>query len=247
MKEYKLSGALSAVPDDMLLEAVEINKKSRVPSRLLRIAAACLAMLIGLVAATVGLESGEDEFVTALGLLKVYAYAETGYDTEEIFEILEGGPDEVPGYYCPASSRTPGLGFAFEMDTKAFENTDITFELSTNWGEFRRMVEGVFLTSCGNVVTIRGGEKIYWLEEGTDEELYQILEEDGNIFIDVIVKSDGHPVGYAVIEVITKESGYRYFEFTRIIREIACFPMRDGQYQNISEGEMKARMDEYRK
>ena len=244
MKKFVLSEALGAVPDDMLQEAMEVKKKKPVGRVLFR-AAACLAVVVGLLLAALG-GGGERDIISMPGAIKVYACDAddvTSWEEKTQYE-LQAGVDTSLAYYIPAASITSkGLVLTFEMEQGMFENTSLCFEVFVNKGTFYKKNEDPwtlendenyeFYLELGNQFQIQNGDTIYWRPDGRFSEMMEFAEEQGGIFADIIVKSGGHLVGYMVIEISMGDNPIA--NYVGFLAKADCFPMVDGEYQEISE------------
>ena len=243
MSKFVLSKAMGAVPDDMLLEAMEVKKKSR-PGRFVLRAAACLAVVVGLLIAA--LSGGERDIISMPGAIKVYACDAddvTSWEDKAQYE-LQAGVDTSLAYYIPVSSiASKGIILTFEMDTEMLGNAPLDFEVFVNKGTFSKRNEEPwtlennenyeFYLDLGNQFQIQNGDTIYWRPDGRIAEMMEFAENQGGIFADIIVKSGDHLVGYMVIEIrMSNDPMECYMGF---LVKADSYPMVDGEYQEISE------------
>ena len=137
MSKYALSKAMGAVPDDLLQEAMEVKKKRRTGWTILR-AAACLAVVVGLLIAVMS-GGREGEIITMPGAIKVYACDAddvTSWENKAQYE-LQAGVDASLAYYIPEASITSnGLVLTFEMEQGMFGNIPLNYEVYVNKGSF---------------------------------------------------------------------------------------------------------------
>ena len=137
-----LSRQLDFLPDQMVQEAMEVKKRKPVGKALFR-AAACLAVVVGLLLAALG-GDGERDIISMPGAIKVYACDAddvTSWEEKAQYE-LQAGVDTSLAYYIPAASITSkGLVLTFEMEQGMFGNTPLCFEVFVNKGTFYKKMK----------------------------------------------------------------------------------------------------------
>lgn len=240
MSKFILSKAMGNIPDDMLMEAMEVKKRTD-RKWIIRVAA-CLAVVIGLFMGS--WERGTQNDVYSMsGVLKVYAYdTNSGYDETEMVkhELLEG-VDTSLAIYIPSASILHGVALTFEVDPTLFENTELSYEVFVNGGDFRRKNREEWTKEnaehyefyVGIDNRFQNGETIYWMPGNSDRELLKVIEDEGGIFADIIVRAGDHLVGYIVIEIFPLATyGNAY---AGALQKSICFPMVNGEFQDISE------------
>lgn len=134
MSEFVLSDAMNGIPDDMLQEAMQVRKKSRTGWLIFR-AAACLAVVIGLLMAAVLTDRTED-LVIGPGILSVTAHAADG----EAFVVASPGMVTTPEYFSDfwgnGVNWAPGWPFTLSLDGDAYTSDDIHFVVSVEGGGY---------------------------------------------------------------------------------------------------------------
>lgn len=244
MSKLVLSKAMGNIPDDMLQEAMEVKKKKPIGWVIFR-AAACLAVVVGLLLATLG-GGSERDIISMPGAIKVYACDAddvTSWEDKAQYE-LQAGVDTSLAYYIPAANITSkGLVLTFEMAQGMFGNTPLCFEVFVNKGTFFKKNEEPwtlennenyeFYLELGNQFQIQNRDTIYWLPDGRFSEMMEFAEAQGGIFADIIVKSGDHLVGYMVIEIRMGDDPTGFY--MGFLAKADCFPIVDGEYQEVSE------------
>lgn len=228
MSDLKLSGALGGIPDDMLQEAMAV-KKSAAWKWAFR-AAACLVVIIGLLAALLWPDSGE-HYITGPGLLKVRAYADSDVEDPDVESvILEKGMIFTPEIdYNILLSYKQDYPISFHIDESDYPGMSVTIEVYTNAGIFYKCepfdpshlelsyAEQLLFHNYGQHFSVPADTVIYWEPLGFDYEYLKQQVENGNhdlqsglksydftqnpSFWSVIIWADDMIVGYCVVEI----------------------------------------------
>lgn len=270
MSNFVLSKAMGDIPDDLLQEAMEVRKRSSVGWMIFR-AAACLAVVIGLIAASWGLRSNRDGIVTSPGILTVTAFA------ADQTPISITAPDAVRhGQFAVVS---PLLGnpfcnaFTLSVPNAVRDGTDIRFVLSFQGGVFR--MAGEVDQIVPEEVIVGNDATVYWtMEEAVTEP--GTVEHRAVAYVDVIIYDGDSIVGYAVLRLqeITREErtksadkeadrnwpqggpwnsiycgdgGHQTGIYTIEMLASVYFPKVDGEYQHITEEYVIAIIEEVKK
>lgn len=252
MNEYKLSEALGSVPDDLLLEATKVEKRSPVFRRVLRIAA-CLALVVGLTMAALGLRPTKDGIVTGSGILTVTAYA-----ADQTPFVTKPSETATP-FLCRWSgfvNWAPGCPITLNMEEEGFCFEDITFQVTVNGG-------GCYIGENGGPSIYPGMSKtmpvqfsvpnnttIFWsqyYDAATGE--YEPFQ-GAYAYITIIIYENSHIVGYAVLRfhhLTYREVNAEFYEELGVPLDLfsgsfqlemlasVSFPKVDGEYQSITE------------
>lgn len=231
MNGETISRALNGLPEEMIAEAIQPARRLRRPLWI-RIAA-CAAVLAIVLLGLFGPFGTEAEYVTAPGILKVYAY--DGTTENEIADMLQneltGGVTSYRPVWSPyINVACGGIPLYFEIPEDYFGEAEITFEITVDQGEFFEARNTTL--PFGNITTIGNKKKIYW--DGVN--LSKIREEVGNggvFYADILIRADGKIVGYGVIEFTFCEEPVP----ACIIRSFktVCFPMVDDCLQDVPE------------
>ena len=272
MSNFVLSKAMGDIPDDLLQEAMDVRKRSSVGWMIFR-AAACLAVVIGLIAASWGLRLSTDDIVAAPGILTVTAYA------ADQIPITMTAPDAVRhGKFAIVS---PLLGNPFcnaltlSVPDAHGDGTDIRFSLSFEGVVFR--VAGELDNIVSEEVSVDNHATVYWtMEEAVTEP--GTVEHRTTAYADILVYDGEKIIGYAVLrlqemtcaelakaegrevahddtwlEVDPKDfvycDGGDHMTGTYSIEMLASvyFPKVDGEYQHITEEYVIAIIEEVKK
>lgn len=225
----KMNAAMEQVKDDYLLEAEEYEKKQQPAWVRFAAAAAVLALVIGAIAFW---PAGDKEYVTGPGLLAIEAHA-VNEDTGEVtITTLKDGIDISAEYeYRVDQSYVEDFELTVMMPEDAYGGVDISIEIRTNTGTFKRYgvndplppmsglsaAEQLLILLYGQKFTVPNGTTMYWDPIGTDYELLKQQVEAGNAdfnsmgttffhennpsYVDVIVRAGKYIVGYGVIAV----------------------------------------------
>lgn len=198
MSNFVLSKAMGDIPDDLLQEAMDVRKRSSVGWMIFR-AAACLAVVIGLIAASWGLRPSTDDIVAAPGILTVTVYAENQ-------SFMELSPNTVLPYdYCWTDVNwAPGLPITLCVDKENYVSDNITFRVTVDGGGFYIGKEGDasiypgISHRCLPEFEISNNTTIFWSQyydaNGNDS-----LSKNKSAYADILIYDGVKIVGYAVI------------------------------------------------
>ena len=271
MSKFMLSNAMGNIPDDMLMEAMEVKKHTG-RKWILRVAA-CAAVLAILLTAL--LWPSEENYITGPGLIKVYAHEidEAGNVSIDSVVLEEGVEFTSTVVYDPTKSYRQHFPFSFMLDEDIYPGMDITMEVSTNAGIFYKndpydpnmpalpAILQIFGNYYGQHFTVGIDKKLYWEPEGFDYAYMAEQIQNGNLdfnnaykahdyvinpsFIDVIFRADKHIVGYCVIAIreINENDDHPDREFSFELLTIVNFPEVDGRFQRVSEKYVKEQIE----
>lgn len=259
-----LSEALGDISDEMVEAAAGTGEGKKRGSVLwLRIAAAVATLAI-LLTAALWPRKTEDGYITAPGVLKVYAYDTTSgatIDDMVSYELKEGVVSH-PYEWTPVMNSLYGLPLTFNVEDISLQGTEVSFDVEVGHGNFygdihndkykkQESDSAATLSSAylGNQFTIDNGETIFWsavdlyieaMESG--KEIQTLLDECGNvIYVDIIIRADDHIVGYAVMQ-ITHEEGW----YSASVCETVFYPRVDGVFQVVEEATIRQDMQKNR-
>ena len=153
---------------------------------------------------------------------------ETTEDGLYVITTLEDGLWYRPVLYCPWTSSYFGIPVRFQIPEDYWGDTQITYEVHTNSCWFLKYtMDGA--DHLGDTYTTVGMDIMYARHDDTADEL---LAQDIGLYIDAVIRADGTPVGYAVIEI-----GYDKGKATSYVirREVVVFPLLDGEFQPVTE------------
>ena len=197
MDEYRMSQVLGNVSDDLLLEAVEVRKKRSGAGKWVRLAA-CLAVMVGLLAATLGLYSGGDDIVGLLGILTVSAYSAD----QTVITLTE--PDTVQ--YGQFGVVSPLLGdpfcnaFTLSVPDEFDAGTNIHFALSFEGGVFCLRGEEKIVVS--DVVSVANHATVYWtMKEAVTAPSGLSVETRTTAHVRILVYDGEMIIGYSVLRL----------------------------------------------
>jgi hypothetical protein len=149
---------------------------------------------------------------------------ETTEDGLYVITTLEDGLWYRPVLYCPWTSSYFGIPVRFDIPEDYWGDTQITYDVHSNSCTFAvPTLDGAdYFGDTYNTV----GMKIFYAWPYNEE----LLEQDIGLYIDAVIRADGAPVGYAVIEL-----GYDDGFFFTVRREVVVFPLLDGKFQPVTE------------
>lgn len=269
MDAYKLTKALEDIPDDLLQEAAEVRKKRSPTGMLLRVAA-CFAVVIGLLIATL---SGVGNVITGPGILAVTVYAAD----ETPFTI--SSPDTVIHndiYWDAVVSSSMGCPITLSVSDEYGYSKEIVFQISIDGGGMLAEEQGGDTFTPGMVYrymppqfTVPNHTDIYWTttHPNTESNEYSMAYRNTS-HIEIVIYDGQEIIGYTLLrlskmscsEVIRANPGWMlasdHAECTvdhmvncyRIeMLESVCFPKVDGEYQNVTEEYIQERFERAKK
>lgn len=149
---------------------------------------------------------------------------ETTEDGLYVITTLKDGLMYRPVTYAPYYSTIFGIPVRFDIPEDYWGDTQITYDVHSNSCTFAvPTLDGAdYFGDTYNTV----GMKIFYAWPYNEE----LLEQDIGLYIDAVIRADGAPVGYAVIEL-----GYDDGFFFTVRREVVVFPLLDGKFQPVTE------------
>ena len=257
MSKFMLSKALGAVPDDMLQEAMEVKKKRSTSWTILR-AAACLAVVLGLLIAALGGNSG---VITGPGILVVTVYAaeETPFTISSPDTVLHNSI-----YWDSASSYSFGCPITLSVSDEYDYSEEITFQVAIDGGgmlaEEKRgdtFTPGTAYRYMPPQFTVPNHTTIRWtdIHPYTESNEYSMVDRN-TAHVEIVIYDGIEIIGYTVLrlskmncsEVISANSEWIFASnHTECTGEhmINCyriqmlasvfFPKTEGEYQVIEE------------
>ena len=237
-----LSEALGGIAEDKIEAAANMTPAHRRPLWIRAAAcAAVLAILIGAVLFWPGSLTGDGGQIIAVpGVLRVYACDLEATPENEVQEHIFSEDVFLWRAVWAASIQdgdetTPHFGrpITFEMPKDYYGSAEITFEISSTTEGF-----------CKKTV-LKNGEAFYLTKQVDVRTKIRLMQEmgDKDLFLDVLIYADGRIVGYAVMNFYMHPDGYCYAYKCATV----CFPMINGECQDVSEEYVWQRIEEYKK
>lgn len=218
-----LSEALGDISDEMVEAAAGTGEGKKRGSVLwLRIAAAVATLAI-LLTAALWPRKTEDGYITAPGVLKVYAYdLESTGATEELpfqtCELKEGVEMPYEFGWSIATNVVPGLPIKLSMPTEGYADAMITFSVRVTGGEcFRRPSPeyGAYRFGpayLGRDFVLENDQTIYWWNMITDLENWEEEYDEDRIKAELEASTRGETTGYQLPTMIPFYHGKAYVD-----------------------------------
>lgn len=259
MNGKDLSRHLSDLPEEMIAEAMapaKNIKRKYFTTRVLH-AAACVALVAGLLmAALIGWPAGNN-VITAPGVLVVTAYAADQNNPNELIEVpLEEGV-WIPGQaFIGSTNSYVGVPTHLSVNTEDYSSEDISYIISGTVGSYADDTRKGYTSDWFSTLEIKNNNTFrYDLTYGV-----RAAKEDWNdqsfdrTFTKIVIYCQGHIIGYAVIQydrLYTDEWAelrpemkphYENLEqpapldvfYCTLIKSVT-FPKVDGEYQDITQ------------
>lgn len=230
MNKQELQGAFSRIhaSDDFVKEVLSVeieNKRKWNAGQILwRAAAVAAAVAILVTAFAFWPTSDEPEIIAMPGVMKVYA---CDLETTPATELEEYAFPEDDFRWRAVWKVTGGSNFGrpitFCIPEDYFGDAEVTFAISSECEGF-----------CDDMI-LKNGETISLKNQMDTMERINFASKyaEKDFYLDIIVYADGKIVGYGIMSFYMSENGggvcYAYKCVT------VCFPMLDGQYQDVSE------------
>lgn len=213
--------------DPILIEEATAPKKTLPAVKKIAAMAAVLALLLTMFF----WPNREEGYITAPGLIKVYAH-ELDDSGNEIIEsvALEKGVVLTPEYvFRTDTSYRPQFPIFFEVEHEKYKSEEIVLEISTNSGIFYKHrpgdlsmigkppIEQLLYHYYGQHFSVTADQPFCWEPDGFDyafmkeqyakgntdfSEVYKLIGfEENPSYFDIIMWADGEIIGYCIIEV----------------------------------------------
>ena len=263
MNGEKISRCLDALPDTMLEEAMKPYQPRSLGRHIFRIAA-CLALVIGLTIVLWPKEDGPGEQMgmTTLGttmtptqpempttptetkgyelvkmsnVLKLYSYSQESMSDEELekYEITDGVSMYTPCWMEYTNAREVKLKFSFPEDY--YGDAKLRLQVVAP--------HGYYMGAKGEKVEIENGKVLSW-RPGDDLQNIKEQYNPGAFYVYLLIYADDQPVGFGLLELsCLTPPGAPYTVTLRRFRTI-CYPLVDGQFQDVTEEYLWAQIEE---
>lgn len=247
-KERALFAAISDI-DPALIEEAATPPVRTIRNRLVRLGAmaAVLALLLtGLLWLPKPMDS--HNIISAPGGLRVYA---SDLDYSDIAELskyeLNDAVDSYRGIVVPYTNFGGApLPILFCFPNELYPNAHISINVSVEHGTFFTKKDGT-VADCGSSIQVNNGEKVYW-SHGSVEEARELYGSGGMFYASIILYADNNIVGYGIIDFVFYDPdlpGGRPSYVTDRLTAV-CFPMVDGEYQNVPESYVWEKIAEHK-
>ena len=186
------------------------------------------------------LETMPQKFFAAPGILKVYGSSKVDATEEELkqYEMTDG----IGSYgevITIGGGISKGISLLFRFPEDYFGESKISFVVSADYGRFLTADR----TSKETVVVENGG--IIWWKYGSLKEIEENRE--GRFYANVIIYADGKAVGYGIIDFCYGIDNFNAPIFWTTSFTTVCYPLVDGEYQDVTEEYLWEQIAEYKK
>ena len=215
----------------------EATAQRRIRPHIIKIAAYAAAIALILYGAFIGyLLFDGHTYLAAAGVVNVYNYSSNGNNL--ISQPLEAGADiNTPLEFAGTLNIVPGYPLTFSVDTEI----PIMLQIAVSDGRFTDWhndisSDGTFTKRESNGVlgtefSIQNNRTIYWQSFGGAASGMPTTKTK-NIFVDVILYSDSHIVGYCVIEILQYKD--HHGDYCARLLASAFYPKVDGEFQDVA-------------
>ena len=241
MNSQEFDRALTNISDpliDSAARAYDRGKRRPGYKKYLRIAAAAAAVVILLTALSFW-HAGTDFFgkgiVAVPGVMRVYACEpeESEGSSLEAYELTDG-IDSYNRVWVPGVSGLQtgyGIPLTFQLDPQYYGEADLSLHLSVDFGVF-------FCTDAvddvNQEITVKNGQTAVWLGRQWYD-ASELIDPSGKYYGYILIYADETLVGYGVIDFIYQHKEGHLPSFSATNFSTYCFPLIDGEYQDVSE------------
>lgn len=262
MNGEKISRCLDALPDEMLSEAMRPYRPRSLGWHIVRIAA-CLAIVIGLTIALwpkeetpgaqletptegttvtptmpteVPPETLPRTYYAAPGILKLYSYTQQSVPAEELekYEIINGISKYQPIWMEHTNAREIKMTFYIPQDY--YEGEKIIIKVVAPYG--------YYLGANGESVEIENGKTSSW-RPGKDLQNMKEALDPGAFYVYLLIYAGDRPVGFGLLELSCLTLPAGPYAVTLRAFQTVCYPLVDGQFQDITEEYLWEQISEY--
>lgn len=251
-----LYDAITGIDAEYIEESTKPPRRTR--NRILQFAAA--AAVLALLLTLPGLFSKEEKYVTAPGMLAIRAYAVNSTEDPDMNgTVMEEGIDFPYDYvWGNGTNIASGIPIYLSIADESIADTNISWEIRMEDGLFQKSDDGNFHPedTCedylGRHFTVPNNTMLLWSNIYYAPELLPLPNtpvEPGMIdeyigestYVEAIVRSDGHIIGYAVIEILGLPSpleGYEQYGICCFAPKLVAanyYPKVNGEFQEITE------------
>ena len=153
---------------------------------------------------------------------------------ELVCESRDDGLVYIPAvFYINWSGKATNFQLQLALDANCYPNMQITYELSSNFGELRTRVPNSVVEG-----PVENRTPVLWMADHSGD--YQkVQKEDGAIFVEAVIRADGMIVGCGIYEIGTEDGNW----FALMRSETRMFPMLDGALQEITEEDIAEELE----
>lgn len=258
MNKQELQGAFSKIhaSDDLSRKVLSVEKDQkkvgfawRPAVRVATSVAVVAALLLTVVLWRSHEDGGEPGIVAMPGIIQAFACEMTDPENETVlvnYDFNIAANAMINNVQYPTIISEHGLGMKIMVDEQTLQDSKITFDLSCQHGSFYTWEKmevsphAKTVVTHGQAVSLENEQYVYWRAEKTM--LWtKFLDEQGGIYINVIVRADEHIVGYAIFEIVAQDELMQFYGIA--MRESVYYPKVDGQFQEITEEYVQSQMD----
>lgn len=255
MNKQELQGAFSKIhaSDALMKEVLSVEKEKRTVSfgwkHAVRLTAmvAVAAILVGVMAFWPGSSDPEKPGIIAVsGVMKAYACDLDSVEKEELskYELT----DTIDSYKRTLVPYTDVMGeaipFTFRIPDDYYGKAEISFCVSMDYGMIYE--ENKIDTDPKSELTVYNGDTIRWMH-GSMREAIDEIGHCGRFFANILIMADERIVGYGIIDFVFYNEEGMMPSFVTIGFSTVCFPMVDGEFQNVSEEYVWKQIEEYKR
>lgn len=203
MKNGKiLSEQLSYLPDELVSEAMETPAKQAHKFGIRRVlrAAACLAVILGLLFGIPYFSADNSDTVTGESILSVKVYAMNPVNNHIVEDELTAGVAVNNTHYWPlVMNLYRGIPIFLSVETEDFPADKITYDIHVDHGEY--FIHGntsAKLNRAGQDFSTPNNAGIYWNYSKEEYQDYQTHNLDV-VYTSITIRCEDHIVGYALL------------------------------------------------
>ena len=183
-------------------------------------------------------ETLPQKFFAAPGIAKLYSYTQQSVPAEELekYEVTDGVSKYQPVWMEYTNAREIKLTICFPEDY--YKDEKISFKVVAP--------HGYYMGVHGEAVIIENGSTSSWRPNDDVKNMKETLN-PGAFYVYLLIYAGERPVGFGLMEMscLTTPAG-PYAVTLRAFRTI-CYPLVDGEFQNVTEEYLWEQIAEYEK
>lgn len=175
------------------------------------------------------------ELVMMSNVLKLYSYSQENVSEEELqkYEITDGISTYTPCWMEYTTAREIKMKFCFPKEYYA--GAELTFQVVAPCGYYMGVKGGKVEIGNGEISSWRPGDDLQNMKERYNP---------GAFYVYLLIYADDQPVGFGLLELsCLTPPGAPYTVTLRRFRTI-CYPLVDGQFQDVTEEYLWAQIEE---
>lgn len=182
------------------------------------------------------------ELVKLSNVVKLYSYSKANVSEEELaqYEVTDAVAAKQTCWIEYTDSVFYGIKLRFQLPEDYYGDASVSFRLEADWGYYFKG-----RTCLGKNVELEDGTYVSW-KPGDDLEKMRETLNPSALYLRVLIYADDQPVGFGLLELncqqLTKPD---YYAVALLRFRTICYPLVDGQFQNVTEDDVRKEIAVY--